>query len=147
MARAEAFVAAPPEAVFQELADPAGYADWVVGTQAIPSVDPDWPAPGAAFSYRAGITLLTISDETVVEEAEPPRRLVLRVQAGPLPAARVTFQLEPEAGGTRVVLIEDVAHPALNLLAGPVGHLAVRVRNRETLRRLKSRVEGSSAPS
>jgi uncharacterized protein YndB with AHSA1/START domain len=141
MARAEAFVAAPPEAVFQELADPAGYADWVVGARAVPRVDPDWPAPGAAFSYRAGLPLLTISDETVVEEADPPGRLVLRVEAGLLPAARVTFELKPEAGGTRVVLIEDLAHPALNLLAGPVAHLAVRVRNRETLRRLKSRIE------
>ena len=45
-------------------------------------------------------------------------------------------------GGTRVTLIEDVANPVLNLLVGPLGHLAVRLRNRETLRRLKARAEG-----
>lgn len=142
MARAEAFVGAPPEAVFEILADPAGYGEWVVGSREITRADASWPEPGASFSFTAGVPPLTISDETVVEQAEPPVRLVLRAGAGPLPEARVSFELEAVEGGTRVTLIEDVANPVLNLLVGPLGHLAVRLRNRETLRRLKARAEG-----
>jgi uncharacterized protein YndB with AHSA1/START domain len=142
MARTEAFISAPPEAVFEVLADPIGYGEWVVGSREIGRADASWPDPGASFSFTAGFPPLTMSDETIVERAEPPFRLVLRVGGGLLPDARVTFDLEPVEGGTRVTLIEDVANPVLNFLAGPLGHLAVRLRNRETLRRLKARVEG-----
>jgi len=141
MARNEAFVAASPQAVFEELSDPTGYQHWVVGSREVHQADTTWPTPGTAFAYTAGIPPLRIRDRTIVQEASPPARLVLRIRARPLPDARVTFELEPDDGGTRVTMIEDVAHPVLNLLAGPLGHLAVRLRNRETLRRLKARVE------
>lgn len=66
-----------------------------------------------------------------------PCRLELLVHARPLPDAHVEMLLVPERDGTRVTMIEDLAHPLLNKLAGPLGHLAIWLRNRESLRRLK----------
>jgi hypothetical protein len=41
-------------------------------------------------------------------------------------------------------MIEDPANWLLNLLAGPAGHIAIRLRNRESLRRLKALAEGTA---
>ncbi len=43
------------------------------------------------------------------------------MHAGPLPDAHVQMLLEPELGGTRVTMIENLTHPLLNKLAGPPG--------------------------
>jgi uncharacterized protein YndB with AHSA1/START domain len=142
MARNVTFVAAPPQRVFAVLADPYRYAEWVVGTHQVRHADGHWPEVGAAFGYTAGLPpLLGLKDRTVVVESEPPTRLVLQIQARPLPSARVCFELRARGDGTDVTMVEDVAHPVLNVLAGPVGHAVVRLRNRETLRRLRSLAE------
>lgn len=142
MARSGIFVAARPERVFEVLADAPGYVTWVVGTHEVRDADRRWPGVGARFGYTAGLPpLVSIVDETVVLESDPPRRLVLEVRARPLPSARVSFRLEAHRGGTQVTMVEDVANPLLNLLAGPGFHAFVRIRNRETLRRLRSVAE------
>jgi hypothetical protein len=51
--------------------------------------------------------------------------------------------LQPEGMGTRVTMIEAPASPVLSLLSGPVGHAAIALRNRESLRRLKELAEGT----
>ena len=45
MATNERFMAVPPQAVWDVLADPAGYGYWVVGSKLIRDAEPDWPAP------------------------------------------------------------------------------------------------------
>jgi hypothetical protein len=77
--------------------------------------------------------------------AEPPFCLELLIHARPLPDARVVMRLEAERGGTRVTMIEDLAHPLLNRLAGPLVHFAIALRNRESLRRLKLLAETPAA--
>lgn len=142
MARNGVFVKAPPDRVFEVLANAPGYAGWVVGTHEVRHADGHWPTAGATFGYTAGLPpLLALMDETVVLESEPPTRLVLEIRARPLPSARVCFHLEARGPGTRLTMVEDVANPLLNLLAGPAFHAAVRIRNWETLRRLKSVAE------
>ena len=42
-------------------------------------------------------------------------------------------------------MIEDFDNGLVNLLARPLGHVAMRLRNRETLRRLKRLAEGELA--
>ena len=142
MARNETVIAAPPEAVFGLLADPRTYGHWVVGSRDIRAADEHWPAPGSAFDHRVGTPPLVISDSTYVVSSRPPVMLELRAHARPLPAARVTMHLQPEGDGTRVTMIEDPASRLLNLMAGPLGHAAIRVRNVESLRRLKELAEG-----
>jgi hypothetical protein len=142
MARNEIFISAPAEDVFELLADPRTYAIWVVGSREIRAADEHWPAPGARFAHTVGIPPLLIKDDTTVVHARPPFRLQLCARARPLPSARVTFDLQPEGDGTRLTMIEDLENVILNVAAGPLGHLAMRLRNAEALRRLKSMAEG-----
>ena len=145
MARNEAFIAASLKDVFALLASPATYADWVVGSRDIVSADEGWPAAGSEFEHVVGVPPLVIQDRTMVVAASPPRRLELHARARPLPSARITFDLWPEGNGTRVTMIEDFDNGLVNLLARPLGHVAMRLRNRETLRRLKRLAEGELA--
>jgi len=132
---------APLTEVFGVLSDPHSYADWVVGSREIRHADEHWPGAGARLGHTVGRPPLVIRDQTVVVESDPPVGITLRVQARPLPSATVSFQLQPSDGGTRVTMVEDLASPMLNLLAGPVWHAAMRIRNRETLRRRKDLAE------
>ena len=126
------------------LSDPRTYAKWVVGSHEIRAADRGWPAAGSAFDHSVGSPPLLIKDHTAVVKARPPVMLELRARARPLPTARITLHLRGErGGGTRVTMIEDPANPVLNLLAGPLGHTAIRLRNREALRRLKALAEGT----
>jgi hypothetical protein len=77
-----------------------------------------------------------------VERSRAPVMLELQARARPLPSARVRLHLRPEGEGTRVVMIEDPANRLLNVLAGPLGHAMIRLRNVESLRRLKALAEG-----
>jgi uncharacterized protein YndB with AHSA1/START domain len=142
MARNDIFIAASVDEVFALLADPPSYADWVFGSRDVLSADEGWPKAGAEFEHQVGVPPLVIQDRTKVLSASPPRQLVLHARARPLPSARITFHLRPEGNGTRVTMIEDFENGLVNLLARPMGHVAIRLRNRETLRRLKARAEG-----
>lgn len=147
MARTEIFIGAPPERVYEMLSAPASYSEWVVGTQAILAADPDWPQPGSGFAHAIGTGPLRISDRTRVVDAEPPVMLKLRACARPLPSADVTLLLQPEADGTRLTMLESPSSGLLSLLAGPLGHWVLGLRNRESLRRLKELVEEGRAPA
>ena len=135
------YIAAPPQQVFAVLSDPARYGDWVPGTRAIRGADVDWPAPGSHLHHASGPPLVGPSDRTSVTRALPPLLVELRARGRPMPSARITIELQPEAEGTRVTLIEDPASRALRLLIGPLGHGLIKLRNLEALRRLKRIVE------
>lgn len=142
MARAEIAVAAPPERVFEVLADGRLYGHWVVGSREIRDVEPDWPAVGSRLHHTVGIGPLTIRDHTCVEECDPPRRLRLRARARPLGTAVVTIELHPHPVGTRVVMVEDPGDPLSCLLFSPPVQPLLRRRNGESLRRLRDLAEG-----
>jgi uncharacterized protein YndB with AHSA1/START domain len=141
MSRDHISVAASPERVFEVLSDPFTYGHWVVGTKTIPEADPEWPAPGASLRYVAGAGPLTLSDHTRVVGSAPPHRLDLIAEAGPLPGAAISIELAHEGSGTRVTLDERPAQPLLDMAMGPLGHLALSLRNRVALRRLKRLAE------
>jgi uncharacterized protein YndB with AHSA1/START domain len=127
----------PPTAVWAALADPRGYAYWVVGSKAVRDADPGFPAPGSRFHHTIGVGPLTVRDHTEVIEAEPPRRLRLRAKGRPLGTATVILRLIPVDGGTNVEIVE---HPdgAYSLLAlNPLVHLLTKARNAESLMRLE----------
>jgi uncharacterized protein YndB with AHSA1/START domain len=143
VARNEAFIAAPLERVYEVLSDPGSYGDWVPGSRAIRAADSGWPAPGTAFDHTLVIGL---ADHTSVCSALAPVMLELRARARPLGSAVVMLQLQPEDDGTRVTMIEDPASRALSVLIGPLGHGLIKLRNIESLRRLK-RLAEEDAPS
>jgi uncharacterized protein YndB with AHSA1/START domain len=142
VARNQNLIDAPPDAVFDVLRDARCYGTWVVGSSEIRAADPGWPAPGTAFDHTVGTWPLRIADHTEVLAADPPRFLELLAHARPFPPARVSLQLDPDAGGTRVTMVEDIEPRLLRLALWPVAQPSVRLRNAESLRRLKRLAEG-----
>jgi uncharacterized protein YndB with AHSA1/START domain len=142
MARNTILVDAPPNAVFDVLADPRTYALWVVGSREVRAADAAWPAPGSSFDHTVGMPLLNNQDATTVLASQPGQLRQMRARARPLPTARVTLELESAEGGTRVVMTEEPMRRRLSKLMGPLGHLMIWLRNIVSLRRLKRLAEG-----
>jgi carbon monoxide dehydrogenase subunit G len=116
MATVNVLVQRPAEQVWEVLADGSSYAEWVVGTQEIRSVDDGWPRLGSAIHYTVGIGPLTLKGKTTVRHVEPCRALGLEADARPFGTARVMIELF-EWGTDTVVVIDE--HP----LRGPGYHL------------------------
>jgi uncharacterized protein YndB with AHSA1/START domain len=142
MARNQRYIDTPPEKVFDVLSDADSYADWVVGSKTIRGVDGPFPARGSRFHHKVGVGPLEVADHTSVLESERPNRLVLHAKARPLGTARVELTLEPVGKGTRVTMVEDGGDTVSKLIfANPLMQLLTRVRNTESLKRLKALAE------
>ena len=141
MGRSELVMAAPPSDVWQILAEPEHYGYWVVGSSEIRGWDDEWPANGSRFYHRVGAKPVTIADNTEVLESEKPRLLVLRAKTRPLGVARVELRIEPHPAGALVTMIEDPDVPLGGLLTPPPLHALIRLRNGESLRRLRALAE------
>ena len=136
----EITVDAPPRAVWEVLADPPSYEEWVVGNKEIRGHDPQWPVPGTEFHHKVGFGPLAVKDKTISLEAEAPSRLVMNVRAWPVGHGIVTFDLAEDGGSTVVRMEERPAGGPMKLL-WPVLDPLVKLRNAETLRRLKRLAE------
>lgn len=145
MAHNEMTTHAAPDAVFAVLADPRSFARWVVGSRKIRAADADWPAPGTTFDHAVGIGPFTLADSTTVRAADRPHRLELLVRARPFTTAVVTLRLHPVGDGTRVEMEERPADLRSRVFFNPLTEPLVRLRNRESLRRLKALAEGDEA--
>jgi uncharacterized protein YndB with AHSA1/START domain len=138
MARNVIHADAPPEAVWEVLGDPRLYANWVVGASTTRAVEGAWPEAGATLHHSQ---MMLIHDTTTVLTSEPPRRLVLEARARPLLVATVDVQLEPEVGGTRIVLDEEPTGGLMAAFPRAVTDPLIGVRNQEAVRRLKRLAE------
>jgi uncharacterized protein YndB with AHSA1/START domain len=127
----------PPEAVWDVLADPTGYAYWVVGSKHVRDAEPDFPAPGSKFHHTIGFGPLTLDDHTEVIDAEPPTLLRLRAKGRPLGTATVTMRMKPRAGGTEVEMSENPDGIYSFLALNPAAHVLTKLRNAEALMRLE----------
>ncbi|HEY5196845.1 MAG TPA: SRPBCC family protein [Solirubrobacteraceae bacterium] len=137
MATTQDVIAAPPDRVFEVLADPETYADWVVGSSEIRDADASWPAVGSRFHHSVGVWPLRVKDNTKVIAVDPPLRLKMHARARPLGTACVELVLETHPQGTHVTM-RETAGDTLSLLAiNPLTEWLVRLRNVESLRRLK----------
>ena len=145
MARNEIDIAVPPEDVFAVLSNARSYSHWVVGSREVRAVDATWPDRGSAFDHTVGTGPFGLKDHTYVEQVDPPFLLRLRARARPFPSARVTLSLEPAGEGTHVTMVEDPAFPLGPTLIGPLGHVAIKLRNAESLKRLKRLAEGQTS--
>jgi uncharacterized protein YndB with AHSA1/START domain len=131
------YMAVPPEAVWDVLADPRSYVYWVVGSKAIRDADPEWPQPGSKFHHTIGLGPLTRDDHTEALEADPPRRLRLRAKGRPVGTATVTMELEGRDGGTVVRMTEAPDGVYAVLALNPLVHVITKLRNAESLMRLE----------
>ena len=126
-----------PEAVWSVLADPAGYAYWVVGSKRTRDADAAFPEPGTKFHHTIGFGPFTLDDHTEVLDAEPPRLLRLRAKGRPLGTATVTLRMKPVDGGTEVEISENPDGVYSFLAFNPAVHLFTKGRNAESLMRLE----------
>lgn len=147
MTEVRAEVRAGAERVFAELADGWAYVGWVVGASHIRDVDAEWPAAGSKIHHKVGVWPLDISDHTESLACEPGRRLLLRARGWPLGEATVEIVLEQRSASLTQVRIREAptAGPG-RWLDNPLLRLMLRLRNRETLRRLADRVEHRALP-
>lgn len=141
----ERTVDAPPQAVWDVLADGWLYPLWVVGSTRMRAVEGSWPAVGSRIHHSAGVWPLIVNDNTEVVASEPPRRLQLRAKGWPLGEADVVIELEAVGAGTRVTITEDAAEGPGRMVPGPVRAPLLKWRNVETLRRLAFVAEGRAA--
>jgi hypothetical protein len=138
-------VAADHLAVYEVIADPTTYPEWLVGAQRIRAVDPDFPKPGTEFEHSVGPAEgVTVDDATEATGSDPPHRLDLHVRAG-IFRADVRLLVRPSGTGTEVRFLERPSGPwgSLTPLLRPV----LRARNAESLRRLSGYVESLRSPA
>jgi hypothetical protein len=145
MAVRNALVRAGPSAVWAVLADGHSYDQWVVGTQAVRSVDPGWPQEGTSLHYTVGLGRLRINDRTTVRLVEPGKSLELEALARPVGSVRISIQVLPWGEDSVVVVDEHPLRGPSWALENPIAELAMTLRNRAMLRRLVRVVE-SRAP-
>jgi uncharacterized protein YndB with AHSA1/START domain len=136
----ETMIEAPPVAVWDVLADPPSYEEWVVGNTGIRDHDRRWPAPGTEFHHKVGLGPLHVKDKTVALEATTPQRLVMNVRVLPVGHGIVTFELGESGSGTLVRMEERPAGGPIKMI-WPALEPLVKMRNAETLRRLKNLAE------
>jgi len=140
-------VRASADRVFAELADGWAYVGWVVGASHIRDVDAGWPAVGSKIHHKVGVWPADVSDFTESLECEPDRRLLLRARGWPLGEALVEILLSQAGPAVTEVTIREApsAGPG-RWLDNPLLRLLLRLRNRETLRRLTDRAEHRAYP-
>jgi uncharacterized protein YndB with AHSA1/START domain len=138
MARNTIHVDAPPEAVWEVLADPRLYGNWVVGASTTRKVEGGWPEVGAVLHHTQ---MLVVHDTTEVRESEPPRRILLEARVRPFVVVMVSVTLEPNGDGTRVILEEWPVGGLAAAVPRFVTDQLIHVRNREAVLRLKRLTE------
>lgn len=142
MAENTTTIDATPEQVFDVLLDAWTYKDWVVGADDIRDVDPDWPAVGSRFHHTVGVGPAKTDDNTKVVALDPPRRLVLEARARPAGVAHVEFLVEAnDEGGSTITIEEHPIDGPTTALPDAITDVGLKLRNAETLRRLRHLVE------
>jgi hypothetical protein len=137
--------AAHPDKVWEVLSDGWLFPLWVVGASRIRKVDRTWPAPGARLHHSVGLWPVMLDDHTESLGCEAGERLELQARAWPLGEARVVLRLSAASGGrTRIEMTEDLTDGPGAFLPRPLRGLALRWRNKESLRRLAMLAEGRS---
>jgi uncharacterized protein YndB with AHSA1/START domain len=145
-ATVERHIEASPAQVFAVLADGWSYSNWVVGTSHMRAVDSRWPAVGATLHHAAGAWPLVIRDESVVEQVEPDRRLVLTARGRPFGEARIELALQAQASGTRLRMVEVPVSGPGRWLHNPLTEALLVRRNVESLARLAALAERRTEP-
>ena len=141
MAENHAYMDAPPDAVFDVLADPDGYAEWVVGASEIRGVEGDWPERGSKFHHTQGLLGIGLKDSTTVIASNRPRQLVIEARFRPLMVAKVELRLRPRGRGTHVTMVEYPIGGLVAKVHNPLIDRALWARNAESLRRLRRLAE------
>jgi hypothetical protein len=148
MSSVEIEIQATADRVYAEFCDGWSYVGWVVGATHIRDVDAEWPAVGSKIHHKVGSWPVELADYTEVLRSEPDRRLTLRARGWPAGEATVDLTLRETSPGHTLVRMDEVpsAGPG-RWLDSPVLRAMIKLRNTETLRRLRDRVENRQLSS
>ncbi|MER5758835.1 SRPBCC family protein [Streptomyces sp. NPDC002082] len=140
----------PPQAVWQVLADPECYGEWVVGPSKSTPLDRVWPAVGSRLRYTVRLGPWKAEGITTVRHQEPGRELELEAAFKALGTARIFLQLRPWGEETLVVCDEHPLRGLGGALHNPAVEVLLQLRHRGMLARLagiaeKDRAEGRRA--
>lgn len=114
-ARVEGRVDGTPEEVWSEINHPAAFPEWRPGVESV-EVTAEGPGGPTHWIERSKTGDLPLA----VEERDPPRRLVLRIDGEDLAFGGTwTFELEPADGDSVVAITEDgeIYHPLFRFVA------------------------------
>jgi uncharacterized protein YndB with AHSA1/START domain len=137
----EIHIEASPDRVFEVLADPESYEHWVVGSSDIRDVEGAWPSEGSTFHHTQFVPRVGLKDTTSVLEERRPDYLCLCVRARPVVIGKVEMRLKAQNGGTRAEMVETPIGGLVGKLHNPVFDAGLKLRNAESLRRLKKLAE------
>ncbi|MEV6013570.1 SRPBCC family protein [Streptomyces sp. NPDC051976] len=99
----------PPEQVWQVLAEPERYADWVVGVSGSEPRGNAWPQVGASLTYTLSLGPWTGKGRTVVRRSQRPRFLELEADSGPFGSARIAIEVRAWGDTESLVIVDE--HP------------------------------------
>ncbi|MBJ7463365.1 MAG: SRPBCC family protein [Mycolicibacterium sp.] len=137
--------AASREQVWAVIADGWTYSQWVVGNSRMRAVDPRWPEVSSTIDHSIGVWPLLVDDQTVVEDCEPRRQIVLLAKGRPFGKARVTLRLSDTAdGGCRIEMAEVPVGFPMGWIPERLALAAAVPRNRECTQRLAAIAERRS---
>jgi len=128
--------------VFAVLANGWLYPVWVVGASRMRAVDEAWPQPTARLHHSFGVWPAVLDDVTECLEWDPPRRAVFRAHGWPVGAARVTIEVADHPDGCRISITEDAEAGPGTLVPKPIRDVLMKIRNAETINRLRLMSEG-----
>ena len=134
---------APPEAVYDLIADPDRLGEWVTIHQYVDGEAPDELVKGAKMAQCLRLAGRNFKVRWTVVESDRPNRLVWEGKGPVRSKAKVVNELEPTKKGTRFSYLNEYSLPG-----GPVGNMAGpmvrRVTGKEvdaTLKKLKELLE------
>lgn len=140
-------IAARPTAVFDVLADGWTYSNWVVGTSHMRAVEPTWPEVGSHLFHASGPWPVVRRDDTIVDEVEPGRRLVLTARARPFGTAKIVLELGDDGiGGCDVTMTETPSSGPGQWMHNAAFDAVLARRNTEALARLRCLCERHTTP-
>jgi carbon monoxide dehydrogenase subunit G len=131
-------ISRPPEDVFAVLVDLDRLPDWQSSAIAASS---DGPLElGSLVHEKRRFLGRELADELEVVAFDPPRRLTLRSQGGPV-RLTIDHELEPNGGGTRLSVVASGKPGGMMKFAGPMIERTAREEIRSDFARLKELLE------
>ena len=135
----------PPGDVWEVLADPHLYGEWVVGPSESRPQGPLWPQNGARIEYTVRLGPWTGTGTTTVRAMEPLKTLELEADSGWIGTARIAIELRPWGDHTLIVFDEHPLRGTGGALHNPALDAVLQLRNRRMLTRLAELVERQRA--
>ena len=134
----------PVQEVFSYLADVTNEARWNPWAKWVRKVSEGPVGPGSVFrgSYQGFGEL-----DQDLSDYEPPRRLTYHSVPKGMHEARMSFELEPVGGSTRVRMVGEARPAGLMKLMEPMMPLRMKPHFRDLVVGIKRELEGAPAPS